>query len=82
VPDTASHHRGQVFQTAIEDAVVAPGHDGQVVLVVRIRHDNGAIDTVTLDARQAQRLLERCAVETPAALRGQPWRRLLHVLEG
>ena len=67
--------------TTIHDAVVAPGHDGHAVLVVRLRHENGAVDTVTLDARQAQRLLESCAAETPAALRGQPWQRLLHVLE-
>ena len=67
--------------TAIEDAVVAPGHDGQAVLVVRVRHENGAIDTVTLDARQAQKLLRSCAADTAAGLRGQPWQRLLHVME-
>lgn len=67
--------------TTIEDAVVAPGHDGQAVLVVRLRHENGATDTVTLDAGRAQKLLESCAAETPAALRGQPWHRLLHALE-
>ena len=71
-----------MLETAIEDAVVAPGHDGQAVLVVRVRHENGAIDTVTLDTRQAQRLLRSCAAETAADLRGQPWQRLLHVLEG
>lgn len=68
-------------ETTIEDAVVAPGHDGQAVLVVRVRHENGAIDTVTLDARQAQNLRESCAVESTDGLRGQPWQRLLHVLE-
>ncbi len=68
-------------EAAIEDAVVAPGHDGQAVLVVRVRHEIGAIGTVTLDARQAERLLQNCAAETADALRGQPWQRLLHVLE-
>ena len=67
--------------TAIEDAIVAPGHDGQAVLVVRVRHENGALDTVTLDAHQAQRLLEVCKAHSAADLRGQPWQRLLHVLE-
>lgn len=65
----------------IDEAVVAPGHDGQAVLVVRVRHGNGACDTVTLDADQARKLLDDCAAETAAALRGQPWQRLLHVLE-
>ncbi len=69
-------------ETTIEDALVAPGHDGNAVLVVRVRHENGAVDTVTLDARQAQRLLESGDEQTLAALRGQPWQRLLHVLDG
>jgi hypothetical protein len=68
-------------EASIQDAVVAPGHDGQAVLVVRVRHENGAIGTVTLDADQARRLLERCAAESVEDLRGQPWQRLLHVLE-
>ena len=65
----------------IDDAVVAPGHDGQAVLVVRVRHDNGASDTVTLEADQARKLLEECAAESAEQLRGQPWRRLLTALE-
>jgi hypothetical protein len=65
----------------IADAVVAPGHDGQAVLVVRLRHANGALDTVTLDAEQASRLLEACAAESAAQLEGQPGSRLLDVLE-
>ena len=65
----------------IADAIVAPGHDGQAVLVVRLRHENGAFDTVTLDADQARALLEECAATSAADLRGQPWRRLLRVLE-
>ena len=65
----------------IDDALVAPGHDGQAVLVVRLRHGNGAVDTVTLDADQARKLLEDCAAESAAQLRGQPWQRLLKVLE-
>ena len=65
----------------IADASVAPGHDGQAVLVVRLRHENGAFDTVTLDADQARALLEDCGAASAAELRGQPWRRLLRVLE-
>ena len=69
-------------EPTIRDAVAAPGHDGQAVLVVRVGHDNGAIDTVTLDAEQARRLLESCAAESLEDLRGQPWQRLLLTLEG
>jgi len=65
----------------IDDAVVAPGHDGQAVLVVRVRHANGAHDTVTLEAAQARKLLDDCKAERAEDLRGQPWQRLLHVLE-
>ena len=66
----------------IDSAIVAPGHDGQAVLVVCVRHGNGAIDTVTLGADQARKLLDDCAADTAEQLRGQPWQRLLHVLEG
>jgi hypothetical protein len=65
----------------IADATVAPGHDGEAVLVVRLRHENGAFDTVTLDADRARALLEECAATCAADLRGQPWQRLLRVLE-
>jgi hypothetical protein len=68
-------------EAVIDDAVVAPGHDGQAVLVVRVRHENGALDTVTLEADQARKLMEDCAAESAVELRGQPWQRLLHVLD-
>jgi hypothetical protein len=70
-----------VAEAVIDDAVVAPGHDGQAVLVVRVRHGNGAVDTVTLEADQARKLLEDCAAESAEQLRGQPWQRLLTVLD-
>jgi len=70
-----------VAEPVIDGAIVAPGHDGQAVLVVRVRHDNGGFDTVTLDADRARKLLEDCAAESAEQLRGQPWRRLLTVLE-
>jgi len=70
-----------VAEPVIAEAVVAPGHDGQAVLVVRVRHENGASDTVTLEADQARKLMEDCAAESAEQLRGQPWQRLLSVLE-
>jgi hypothetical protein len=65
----------------IDGALVAPGHDGQAVLVVRVRYASGAVDAVTLDADCARKLLEDCGVASAEALRGQPWQRLLAVLE-
>lgn len=68
-------------EPVIVDALVAPGHDGEAVLVVRVEHENGVVDSVTLDGRAAARLLAECRAETTEALRGHPWRRLLSVLE-
>jgi len=66
---------------AIEGARVAPGHDGQAELVITLRHGNGALDHLTLDAAAAERLLSRCGIDDIAALAGQDWRHLMHVLE-
>ena len=68
-------------EASIADAVVGPGHDGQAVLVVRVRHPGGAVDSVTLEADAARRLLEECGAETAAELRGRPWRHLLNVMK-
>jgi len=68
-------------EPTIAAAVVAPGHDGQAVLVVRVRHPGGAVDTVTLEAEAAHRLLEACGVERAEELAGRPWRHLLDVIE-
>ena len=62
------------------DAVVAPGHDGQAQLVVRVRYENGALGSVTLEAHRARRLMEACAAESAEDLRGEPWQRLLDLL--
>jgi hypothetical protein len=70
-----------VTEAVIAGAVVAPGHDGEAVLVVRLQHANGMCDTVTLNSLQGRRLLEDCGAENVAQLRGQPWKRLLTVLE-
>ena len=67
-------------EPVIAEALVAPGHDGQAELVVRVRHENGALGSVTLNADAARRLLEQCGVESADGLRGQPWHRLLDIL--
>jgi hypothetical protein len=70
-----------VAEPVIVDAVVGPGHDGEAILVVRVAHENGVVDSVTLDARAAAKLLRDCGAESAEGLRGQPWQRLLTVLE-
>jgi len=66
-------------EPAILDAVVGAGHDGAAVLVVRVRHPGGAVDTVTLDADAARRLMEASGVERAEQLAGRDWRLLLNV---
>jgi hypothetical protein len=68
-------------EAVIHDAQIDAGHDGDAVLIVRVSHPNGGLDTVTLDADCARRLLERCGADSTAGLAGKPWRHLLHVLE-
>ena len=63
-------------------AVVSPGHDGQAQLIVRVKYENGAIGSVTLDADWARRLMEECGVEKAEDLRGQPWQRFLDIAPG
>jgi len=67
-------------EAVIAEALVAPGHDGQAELVVRVRYENGALGEVALNADTARRLLEQCGVDNADDLRGQPWHRLLDVL--
>jgi len=64
----------------IVDALVVAGHDGQAELVVRVRFDNGATGSVTLNALFAERLMEDCQVESAAELIGQPCQRLFDLM--
>jgi len=70
-----------VAEPVIAEAWFAAGHDGEAVLVVRVTHDNGGTDSVTLDSVCAQKLMEDCKAEKPENLVGQPWHRLLAVLD-
>jgi hypothetical protein len=65
----------------IADAIVAPGHDGRAELVVHVRYENGVVGSVTLDAQCARKLMEDCGAEVATDLCGQPWQRLLDVLQ-
>ena len=67
-------------EAVIADAIVTAGHDGEAQLVVRVRYENGALGSVTLDAACARKLMDDCAANSAADLCGQPWQRLLDVL--
>jgi hypothetical protein len=68
-------------EPVITGAIVSPGHDGQAELVVSVRYPNGARGDVTLDAECGRKLMRDCGVDTATELRGQPWKRLLDVLD-
>ena len=67
-------------EAVIAQALIAAGHDGQAQLVVQIRHENGALGPVTLDAEWARKLMESCGVDSADDLRGQPWQRFLDLV--
>jgi hypothetical protein len=67
-------------EAIILDAVVAPGHDGAAELVISLRHPNGGLETVALDAELGFHLMKSCGVASAAGLPGQPWRRILEGL--
>ena len=48
-------------EPVIASAHVVAGHDGEAQLEVRVRYENGALGSVTLDPGCARRLLEDCA---------------------
>ena len=73
--------RPESAEPVVTDATVSPGHDGHAVLVVRVRFENGATDSVTLDADRASRVFEACDASGPEDLRGQPWKKLLTALQ-
>jgi hypothetical protein len=68
-------------EPVITSAVVSPGHGGEAELVVSVRYANGALGHVTLDAECGRKLMKDCGVDTANELSGQPWQRLLDVLD-
>ena len=61
-------------------AAVGAGHDGEAELVVTLRHANGALETIALEADLGFHLMKTCGVSDAAGLAGQPWRRILEGL--
>ena len=64
-------------EAIIVGAEIAAGHDGDAELVVRVRHENGVIAAVALDADTGFRLMGGRGGDALAGLVGQPWRKIL-----
>ena len=64
-------------EPVIETAEIVAGHDGSAELVVRIRHPNGVLGSVTLDADTGLELMNKCGASKLDDLAGQSWRKIL-----
>lgn len=72
--------RVQQSEAVIVDAEIVAGHDGAAELVVRLRHANGVISPVTLDADVGFALMKQCDAASLAELAGHSWRNILEGL--
>jgi hypothetical protein len=68
----------QAAEAVIVSVQIAPGHDGAAELMVRLRHPNGAEDTVSVDGEIGFRLMRNCGAADLAGLVGQSWRRMMN----
>ena len=64
-------------EPVIVGAEIAAGHDGSADMVLRLRHPNGAEETVTLDGEQGLALMTRCGTASLDDLPGHSWRKIL-----
>ena len=64
-------------EPVIVGAEIAAGHDGRAELVVSLRHPNGAVEPVVMDAAHGLELMRRCGATTLDELAGCSWRDIL-----
>jgi hypothetical protein len=64
-------------EATILGAEITAGHDGQAELVVRVRHENGAVSAVVLDSETGLRLLGASGTGGLDILVGRSWRQVL-----
>jgi len=67
-------------EAVIVGAEIVAGHDGSAEMVVSLRHENGAVSPVTLDADVGFALMGRCGVASVGELAGHSWRNILEGL--
>lgn len=58
-------------------AEVAAGHDGAAELLLTLRHENGIVGSVALDAEVGFGLMTACGADSLMALVGRAWRDVL-----
>jgi len=61
-------------EAVIVGAEIAAGHDGAAELVISVRHENGVVSQVVLDADTAFSVMQACRAADLAGLAGRPWR--------
>ena len=61
-------------------AEIVAGHDGAAELMVRLRHGNGALSSVTLNPETGFDLLRAAGASSLDGLIGQPWRQITRAL--
>ncbi len=59
---------------------IAAAHDGAAELVVTLRHANGALSDVPLDATAAAALFDACSVRSAEELPGHGWEKVRDAL--
>jgi len=69
----------------LDDAIViaaeiVAGHDGAAELMVRLRHGNGALSSVTLDPETGFDLLRAAGASSLDGLIGRSWRQITREL--
>jgi hypothetical protein len=65
------------MSAVIVDAQIAAGHDGAAEMVVLLRHDNGVIAPVVLDADTGFGLMRAAGAADLGALIGRSWRDII-----
>jgi hypothetical protein len=66
----------------VEGVEIVAGHDGAAELLVRLRHGNGVLSSVSLDADTSFDLLRGAGADSLDGLVGQPWRFVTRELWG
>ena len=64
-------------EAVIVGAEIGAGHDGRAEIVVRVRHENGVVGAISLDADVGFRLIAARGAGDISALVGRPWREIL-----
>ena len=65
----------------IVGATVTGGHEGLPELILKIRYENGVVSDVVMENDMGVALLNHCGAQELDALVGEPWSRVLEILQ-